>query len=454
LFLVCCAIWSYSIEKRTCELQRRYTVFFVQISTFLGLVFAFFCARSLAAQTLQVAPAPTPLVFQLPVSVSVKNDHTVVRLKPTRRSKRRGVVMRGTRLGVLEKTEGFGCRGYWYRVHSDAWICGDQVTPSSMSSWGLDFPVVPPGKLTPWPYGFVREPAIEYNMRRGFLEEIREVQKGFGFGVEGRVNIEGHKFFRTAEGSLIPREAAGISGRISKYTGVRITRPDEFPVGFVNARVAHGYSEPKKGEKFRIGKVQRYKPFHVLEEFSKGKRRFYKIDENAWLFGDDVRVATKAEMPKDLEPNERWIDVDTKQQILTAYQGSTPVYVSLISSGRYGPARTVKGEYRIWAKVSAIAMDNTDEELEGEVTDAGPPTDEHHIYSLHDVPWTQFFFESYALHGVYWHDRFGNRRSHGCVNLSPVDARWLYNWTSPQLPSGWWAIHESPNDKGTLVRVR
>ena len=99
-------------------------------------------------------------------------------------------------------------------------------------------------------------------------------------------------------------------------------------------------------------------------------------------------------------------------------------------------------------------MDNTDEELEEELVDAGTSEEERHLYSLHDVPWTQFFFEDYALHGVYWHDRFGNRRSHGCVNLSPTDARWFYNWTEPRQPPGWWAIHASVNDEGTLVRVR
>ena len=97
-------------------------------------------------------------------------------------------------------------------------------------------------------------------------------------------------------------------------------------------------------------------------------------------------------------------------------------------------------------------MDNTDEELE-EGLDAGIE-EGGRLYSLHDVPWAQFFFENFGLHGVYWHDRFGNRRSHGCVNLAPIDARWIFDWTKPRLPDGWWAIHTSAGEKGTLVRVR
>ncbi|EFK95834.1 ErfK/YbiS/YcfS/YnhG family protein, partial [sediment metagenome] len=114
--------------------------------------------------------------------------------------------------------------------------------------------------------------------------------------------------------------------------------------------------------------------------------------------------------------------------------------------------------YRIWAKVAAIAMDNTEEAIEAnealELADAGAPLEEVNLYSLRDVPWTQFFFESFALHGVYWHDRFGNRRSHGCVNLSPADARWFYEWTEPRVPDGWWAIHPVEKTEGTLVHVR
>jgi lipoprotein-anchoring transpeptidase ErfK/SrfK len=104
-------------------------------------------------------------------------------------------------------------------------------------------------------------------------------------------------------------------------------------------------------------------------------------------------------------------------------------------------------------------MDNTDEELEEMDADAGVQEDAGtseapHLYSLHDVPWTQFFFENYAIHGVYWHDGFGNRRSHGCINMSPTDAKWLYEWTEPKVPQGWWAIQSSPENRGTLIHVR
>ena len=58
-------------------------------------------------------------------------------------------------------------------------------------------------------------------------------------------------------------------------------------------------------------------------------------------------------------------------------------------------------------------------------------------YELRDVPWIQYFAAGYALHGAYWHDVFGVPRSHGCINLAPIDARYVFMWTEPSVPEGW-----------------
>jgi lipoprotein-anchoring transpeptidase ErfK/SrfK len=72
-------------------------------------------------------------------------------------------------------------------------------------------------------------------------------------------------------------------------------------------------------------------------------------------------------------------------------------------------------------------------------------------FDLRDVPYVQYFHKGYALHAAYWHDRFGQVRSHGCVNLAPADAAWLFEWTEPNVPEGW---HEAQNpNAGTLVYI-
>jgi hypothetical protein len=75
-------------------------------------------------------------------------------------------------------------------------------------------------------------------------------------------------------------------------------------------------------------------------------------------------------------------------------------------------------------------------------------------YSVATVPWTQFYKKDFALHTAYWHDRFGTPRSHGCVNLSPADARFLYFWSEPSVPPGWSMAHGVTERPGSLIRVR
>lgn len=387
-------------------------------------------------------------------SLEVIRSRAVVRKGPSRKFRRRGTVVRGSRLPAYSRVRGPGCADYWYRVHVDGWICGKHVEPLDAPAWGDRLPFLSEGDVTPWPYAFVREPAIEYVSSGGYLEEAREVFKGFGFAVERIVHLDGGAFFRTPEGRLIPRRAAGISGRVSDFEGIPIAGGAPWPVGWVNARRAWVFSAPEAKRKNRIERVDRYSPFEVIEVKGKGARRMVRFDEGAWLRWKDVRVVSEADRPKGVDDGERWIDVDTARQIAVAYEGDTPVYATLVSTGRAGPSRTIKGRFRIWVKVSAIAMDNTDEELDEDMADAGAPDEDRHLFSLQDVPWTQFFHENFALHGVYWHDRFGNRKSHGCVNLAPRDARWFYDWTAPKVPDGWWAIYSTDDDPGTMVRVR
>ncbi|OGH68273.1 MAG: hypothetical protein A3C15_04000 [Candidatus Magasanikbacteria bacterium RIFCSPHIGHO2_02_FULL_50_9b] len=41
---------------------------------------------------------------------------------------------------------------------------------------------------------------------------------------------------------------------------------------------------------------------------------------------------------------------------------------------------------------------------------------------------------SYYIHGAYWHNAFGKRRSHGCVNVAYKDMETLYAWAPAGTP--------------------
>jgi hypothetical protein len=84
--------------------------------------------------------------------------------------------------------------------------------------------------------------------------------------------------------------------------------------------------------------------------------------------------------------------------------------------------------------------------MDGDVATDGP-------YSIEDVPWIMYFNGSIALHGAFWHSNFGSTKSHGCVNLAPVDARAMFGWTDPPLPDGWHGVMSTPDRLGTRVIV-
>jgi len=117
-------------------------------------------------------------------------------------------------------------------------------------------------------------------------------------------------------------------------------------------------------------------------------------------------------MPDGIAPNDRWIDVNLSEQKLVAYEGYVPVFDSLVSTGTaHHP--TVTGQFRIWLRFQAQDMNGYRLGYD---------------YYLKDVPYVQYFYEDYALHGTFWHSNFGTRMSHGCVNLPTPAAEWLYNW--------------------------
>ena len=75
-------------------------------------------------------------------------------------------------------------------------------------------------------------------------------------------------------------------------------------------------------------------------------------------------------------------------------------------------------------------------------------------YAIDEVPYVMYFQQNVALHGAFWHRGFGAVRSHGCVNLAPRDARWLFDWVHPFRPEGWYGVYATDTDPGTIVWVR
>ncbi|MEQ1502036.1 MAG: L,D-transpeptidase, partial [Myxococcota bacterium] len=142
--------------------------------------------------------------------------------------------------------------------------------------------------------------------------------------------------------------------------------------------------------------------------------------------------------PDGAGPTDTWVDVDLDQQALTVYAGDEPVYFTVVSTG-VSERRTPTGAYRLQSKAALDTMESR------------PGAEDW--YRVEDVPWTMFFRRYYALHGAYWHWGFGHPASHGCVNLAPRDAAWLFDHLAPAVPDGWTAITARP-DEGAVIRIR
>ncbi|HNZ14101.1 MAG TPA: L,D-transpeptidase, partial [Anaerolineaceae bacterium] len=59
-----------------------------------------------------------------------------------------------------------------------------------------------------------------------------------------------------------------------------------------------------------------------------------------------------------------------------------------------------------------------------------------------------------AIHSTYWHNNYGEPMSHGCVNVRPDDARFVYRWSLPQSPYDDGKIEVSGYENVTRVIVR
>jgi len=107
---------------------------------------------------------------------------------------------------------------------------------------------------------------------------------------------------------------------------------------------------------------------------------------------------------------QRWIEINRRSQTLMAWQGNKQVYSVIVSTGK-STTPTPSGIFKIQAKHPTARMRGED-------------------YNVPDVPHVMYYSGNYAIHGAYWHRSFGIPISHGCTNVAPDHAAWLYQWAS------------------------
>lgn len=170
-----------------------------------------------------------------------------------------------------------------------------------------------------------------------------------------------------------------------------------------------------------------------------------------YLRANDATVVEELRsLPIDPGPRGKWIHFSISKGVLVAYEGRRAVFTTLASPGLGGvpaagadPVRhstTPLGTFRINVKHLA--------------DDMGPAPSAGESPSFAEVPYAQYFEMPFAIHVAYWHENFGKPMSGGCINVSPLDGKYLFDWTLPRLPPGWDAVVAGgEHGAGTLVHV-
>lgn len=416
---------------------------------------------------------------------------TYVRALPTRGARALGYLRAGG--SVLRSNDPVGtdgCPEGWYAVQPEGFVCNGPTATLDPKSRILTYAVPGParGKPMPYQYARVRGKVPHYYARLPDAKDRRRIE---GDDVEGSILAAHHSpdpllgllgEAREApaellEGGRVPRPPGSAPRlRFKFHTGraepntrlafmswfehdkrrwgvtsqldlvaldrVRILEPPSFhgveiedgqglPVGFLRARSAMGYrfdNDGKVTETVRLSFRQAFK-FNGEKKDHAGKSLLGTLD-GIWVPESLLTLIQPRDQIPTFVKNDtlRWIDISIRDQALVAYRGKQPVYATLVStgSGAMGDPETTpstpRGLFAIFSKHVSTKMSG--DEIGSE-------------YLIDDVPYVQYFHHGYALHGAFWHDNFGQVQSHGCVNLAPADAAWLFEFTGPEVPEGW-----------------
>ena len=345
----------------------------------------------------------------------------------------RGTAALGARFAVTARRQAGGCRGDWLAIGERAWICSRFTKDSDARPSGRVLPDVPKGQLMPAStYVLAHHPHLYKELADIDAARPTRFWGKHAFELLGRIERGGTAYVQVSIG-YIPAAETEVATP-SDVSGVPIHDAKDLP--FVFAHLHEGaplYDEtgaPTGKTMARWGRAD------LLGEVTLQKTPYFRIrtgGHDRLVAQTSVRKVGLAEPPKGIKPDEKWVDVDLPHQVLVAYEGTRPVMATLVSTANRS---TPDGTFRIYKKRANTPLRSRPNAI-GK-------------YWM-EVPWVMTIFGSIAIHPSYWHDEFGTTASHGCVNMTPADARWLWSWSDPQLPPGWASIDQSPS---TLVRIR
>lgn len=389
-----------------------------------------------------------------PIEIRLATGTRAVYAEPNYDAARRGRIRRKLSFFVYEHREGPDCDKPWAKVAEAGWICLERTASTVEQPRSL--PVLASDDILPFIYARhvghenPETPAIPvYASVAAFNRGDSPIETLAAYGSYAFIRSiynRGTRVYQTANRRVVA--AAELDEfKPSKFAGHEL---DDLATGAVPPGTTLAWAvrwktlirsapDPEAGV---VARVPYHDTLHVVGEGVLGAddERWFEVAEGpGWIRDHDIRRFLPVAPPTPTLAGQITVDIDLDQQVLSVWRDDEPVFATLISSGKRGD-QTPVGLYRIetkWAYGKMASLANAEDP-----------------YYVDAVPWAMYFDGRYALHAAYWHDLFGHRMSHGCVNLSPRDAKRVFDLVTPTLPHGWLLVHEHARDPGAVVRVR
>lgn len=406
-----------------------------------------------------------PKLVILPPELRVGERSLPIRSAPSPDAPLRGYTAADASFYVLGRAGDEGCEAGWGILQAGGYLCLEGTTRATRQAepWPplvLFDPPEPseydeyvqtgeydhrsPERIAPAVYAkrWKRFEGNLYASLDAFLDGEGPVGK-LAPGAGNKYRFE--RILETEKGPVLQREDGRVARLddvylypVSRLRGIDLLE-DPMPEGALPALTIDPEGAPLRTAE---GELALRVPYHTALAVSESDGRWYAhgIDPSPLeIDRSSFRVASRSpESPSGLADGERWIDIDLAEQTLVVYEGDEPIYVTLVSTGASGTATPI-GTWQIYEKHGLKDMVSR--------PGAADP------YRVEDVPWTMMFKPRYALHTAYWHWGFGRPASHGCVNLAPFDAAWLYENVGAPVPAGW-RIMYTTREEGGVVRIR
>lgn len=358
----------------------------------------------------------------------------------------------------------------WYAVEPVGYVCtGDNATLDPKDPDIVELLRHAAGRTEPWPYHYAESLNTPVYHRLPSLREQKQNELDLdehlaaagrnlagkppprwldlppgGMALQTRVvngstvaftdtfDHEGRAFALSWDRGFVPVDRLKPYPEIP-FHGVVLGKQHRLPIAFFRVEDRPQYR--RAGSDFSTtGKM--YPRLGWVALSGKAHDGYLETKDGHWVKAADASVVRRrTDVPialRDQRDGRRtWIDVDIGDGTFVAYEGETPVYATLMSPGRGGApkagvppldsASTPTGTFAILGKFVTATM-----------VSSSISTIVHA-----EVQFTQNIGGPWAIHGAYWHDRFGEPKSGGCVNLSPIDSMRIFEWTEPRLPEGW-----------------